>query len=58
VEARTNAYCAEITPVGDQYAVDLPPFGDSGHHPIDESQAEIPESGVKLERARNIEGER
>ena len=52
-EAWTNAYRAEIAPVGSQYPIDLAPLGDSGHHSIDESQPELPEPGVKLKGTGN-----
>src|SRR5438067_2444577 len=53
-KARTNPHCAEIAPVRSQNTVDLAAFGDGSHHTIDESQAELSESGVKLECARDI----
>ena len=53
-----NADRTEIAPVGGQDAVNVAALGDRGHRPIDESQIELPESGVKLERASDIGGKR
>ena len=57
-ETRTDADCAEIATISRQHSVDLPPFGDGDHRPIDQAYVEVLESGVELKSSDNVRGER
>src|ERR1035441_1544967 len=53
-QARPDTDCAEVAPIGGQHPIDLAAFRDGGHHPIDQSQTKVLESGVEFESASDI----
>ncbi len=58
IQAWANADRTEIAPVSGQNAVHSAALGDCCHRPVDESQIEVPESGVKLKCASDVRWER
>jgi hypothetical protein len=57
-EARTNADCAEVTPIAGQNPVDVAALGDGGNRPVDKPQSERFEPCVKLQGPGDIGRER
>jgi hypothetical protein len=55
-ETRADTDCGEVATISRQYSVDVPSLSYGDDCSIDQSQVELPESGVEFEGANNVGG--